>query len=352
MKVAFDAAALNERGTSVATFDYARGCALAGIEPVVLYDLDADHNPTVMARFAKAFELAGYKSPEDRARIVRETKAEVYYKLKFDYFDFTLVPGALNAVHCAFDFDRPHGDVYAYVSEWLSDHAARGRQPFVPHIVELPAAQSDFRAAWGIPQEALVVGRYGGSTTFDIKFAHAAVRNAVEARKDMWFAFVNTEKFCDHPRVLFKEALIDPQQKADYIASCDIMLHARSIGETFGLAIAEFAAGNRPFLCWAGGRDRNHIWLQRNPDFVYRGQGDLERKLLALQKVDCRLNGVPLRDFETARVIPKFVDVFLSGPKPSTVAQTTLPLKLRRKVKNFVRKRLDEVALKDRSVYK
>lgn len=352
MKVAFDAAALNERGTSVATYDYARGCGLSGVEPLVLYDLAAEHNPVVMARFADAFELAGYKSPEDRARIVREARAEVYYKLKFDYFDAALVPGVLNAVHCAFDFDRPHGDVYAYVSEWLSDHAARGRQPFVPHIVELPPAGENFRAAWGIPQDALVVGRYGGSTTFDIKFAQDAVRNIVEARPDIWFAFVNTEKFCDHPRVLFKAPLIDPQQKADYIGSCDIMLHARSIGETFGLAIAEFAAGGRPFLCWAGGRDRNHIWMQTNPDFVYRGQGDLERKLLALQKHDCVIAGGPVRDFESARVIPKFIDVFLSGAKPSSVAATTLPLKLRRKVKNFVRKRLDEVVLRDRSVYK
>lgn len=33
-----------------------------------------------------------------------------------------------------------------------------------------------------------------------------------------------------------------------FIRTCDAMLHARMSGETFGLAIAEFSAHNRPVL--------------------------------------------------------------------------------------------------------
>ncbi|WP_181705407.1 glycosyltransferase [Chthonobacter rhizosphaerae] len=345
MKVAFDAEKFTERGTTVANFDYAAGCARMGIEPVILYERDGEHIDAARRRFEGLFDLIPYASRAELARIVRENRCDVYYKLKFDYNDLHVVEGVPNMVHCAFDFDHPHGDVYAYVSEWLSDHVSNGRRPFVPHIVELPEPQRDHRAEWGIPEDALVVGRYGGYRQFDVDFAHQSVARALEGRPDIWFVFVNTEPFIRHERVLFKGAVVDPQAKSDYIATCDVMLHARSIGETFGLSIAEFAYHNRPFLCWIGGRDRNHLRMQSDKSFIYRDGADLTRKLLKLRREDCRRQGGPLRSFRSEAVMPQFRDVFLSGSKPWSTEPSGRVLQLRRKVKNYYHDHVDTVGL-------
>lgn len=348
MRVAFDAEVFTERGTTVANYDYASGCSLIGVEPVILCDRHGDHVQAARKRFESKFEVVEYDSRDAIRHLVRDLACDVYYKLKFNYTDLHVVPGISNMVHCAFDFDQPHGDVYAYVSEWLSDHVSGGRRPFVPHIVELPQPDGDMRAEWGIPEDALVVGRYGGYSQFDIEFAREAVRQAVDQRPDIWFVFVNTEPFCDHPRVLYKPAIVDPEAKARTIATCDIMLHARSIGETFGLSIAEFAYFNRPFLCWAGGRDRNHIRLQSDRSLVYRDGHDLLRKLLQLRKEDCARVGGPLRDFEARQVMPQFRDVFLSGNKPWSTVPSGRVLQLRRKVKNYYHDKGDQVAFLQR----
>lgn len=346
MRVIFDAALITERGTSVATFDYAKGCAsVLGVEPIILYNKNAEHQPAALKHFGAHFDLIGYDHLTDIDRIAKELKVDVYYKLKYEYRDHYRPAGIFSAVHCAFDFDEPHGEVYGYVSGWLSDYVSHGKRPFVPHIVELPEPQADQRRAWGIPDDALIVGRYGGATTFDLEFAHEAVRRVVAERKDIWFVFVNTQKFCDHERILFKPAIYSAQDKADYIASCDIMLHARSLGETFGLAIAEFIYGNKPFLCWIGGHDRHHLWLQTNPAFVYRTGKDLLDKLSTLRKEDCVLPGGASRSFTTTPVVKAFKEVFLSGPNPQSTAETGFAMRSQRKLNNLLRRQLDGMAI-------
>lgn len=341
-KVAFDAAHVTVRGTSVATYDYTAGCSdLLGVDAVVLYDETQETSLTALRRFQSRFEVIGYDNLEKRNRVLADLAPDVYYKLKYDYEDLYSPPGIFSAIHCSFDFDRPHGDVYAYVSQWLSEHVSAGRRPYVPHIVQLPDPARTFRSEWNIPDDALVLGRYGGSTSFDLEFAKAAVPKVVEARKDIWFVFINTEKFCNHERVLFRDAIVEPQEKADFIATCDAMLNARFIGETFGLAIAEFCYGNRPYLCWSGGRDKNHIHLQRNPEFIYRSGADLEAMLLRLRKDDCVLRGGPLRSFDTVSVIKDFNELFLSGRTSLSTKQTPMLYRLRRRVFNLAQRQWD-----------
>src|SRR5690606_21496144 len=124
---------------------------------------------------------------------------------------------------------------YAYVSEWLSDWMTGGRAPVVPHIVKAETPARDMRAALGLPRDAFVAGRLGGRDQFNLRFVKRAIAEALERRSNLHVLFVNTVPFIEHERVRFLPPIVDPQEKADFIACCDIGLNAKKIGESFGL---------------------------------------------------------------------------------------------------------------------
>ena len=165
----------------------------------------------------------------------------------------------------------PHGSRYARISPCVPAHAA---VPVVPHIVRRrDEFGPDLRDELGIPSDALVFGRHGGYDVFDIPEARRAVAEVAISRPEIYFVFLNTkpielrdlpanlgrgadpwewaeeEEQPQLPNLIYLPANIDDEYKSRFIRTCDAMLHARSSGETFGLAIAEFSAANRPVIC-------------------------------------------------------------------------------------------------------
>ncbi|MTI45474.1 hypothetical protein JM93_01129 [Roseibium hamelinense] len=315
MRVGFDAGAINERGMSVAVYDYACGVQEhLGHEALVFYDKTSS-NPEVLTKFASKLQLVAY---EDNASFRAAAAAE---KLDFCYF----INGGLGpvpedaatrvGVHAVFRHFDPHGDVYAYVSKWLADWMTGGQAPHVPHIVDLPAPASDFREETGIPEDAFVVGRYGGYDQFNLEFAQRAVREALEKRSNLFFVFLNTMPFVEHDRALFLPARVASQQKSDFIAACDAGLNAKKIGESFGLANAEFMFHGKPVFTWAGGMDQNHVAMSPAEEWVYRTRADLIRLLVTYEanSADAALGQSAAADYAPPRVMQQFDDVFLSG---------------------------------------
>ena len=162
-------------------------------------------------------------------------------------------------VHAVFEARVPHGDRFARISPSVPGDGV----PVVPHMVTVQRASGNLRAALGIPPEATVFCRYGGWDTFDIDYVHTTVR-AASGLPATFFLFMNTDSsWCRSvthaslpeaqlprdpgcsSRVLFLNNTDDPVAKSRFIQTCDAMLHARQSGETFGLAIAEFAVHDR-----------------------------------------------------------------------------------------------------------
>jgi hypothetical protein len=206
--------------------------------------------------------------------------------------------------------------VFAYVSQWLSDLTSGGVRPFVPHIIDLPEAGSDLRKTLGIPAEACVIGRHGGWDQFNLPFLKGVVEKILQERPEVWFVFLNTKPFIAHQRVVYLPATSDLQEKSDYINACDAMLHARKLGESFGLAMGEFLYFNKPVICWYGGIDRNHLRLQPDPSLVYYSAHDLLR---ILRKVQPRPKDADQagwmefrRQYSPETVMRKFSEVFLT----------------------------------------
>ena len=79
--------------------------------------------------------------------------------------------------------------------------------------------------------------------------------------------FMNQDPFCDIDNVLFIEGTTDQEQKVAFINTCDVMIHARERGETFGLAIAEFSSQNKPIITYSLSPERCHIDILGNNQF-------------------------------------------------------------------------------------
>jgi hypothetical protein len=257
-KVAFLARSLELRGTGVATFDYAEGCQSdLGHEAVVLFDAEAEQNPAALAHFQSRFKTIPYEGLADADRALERERADLVHVMKGDARDRWASRAAPMAVHQVFPAAArdAHGAAYAYVSQWLAQVCAGPRAPFVPHVVALAEASGDLREALNIPADALVLGCHGGAASFDLAPARAALARALDARSDLYFVGLNLTPFLDHPRARFLPGTAQPREKRQFIDTCDAMLHARRRGETFGLAVAEFSAANRPVLTYRGERD-------------------------------------------------------------------------------------------------
>lgn len=307
MKLLFHENTLGLRGTTQAVYDYAYFAkTLLRYDSVVAYDANhAENDPGVIAKFAGCFDLVPYNALAE----LQDVNVDLGYVIKVDRQKKTL-PGVPTVVHEVFQRFEPHGEVYAYVSEWLSDYRTGGRFPFVPHMVSLPPGQSQ-RAQLGIPDDAFVFGRYGGFETFDLEFVQETVAELLKDPK-IWCVFVNTAKFIDHPRALFLPSVVRPEEKSNFIVTCDAMLHGRKRGESFGLAIAEFLFHNRPVLAWAGGKDRNHVqMLGAAPCALYNDRDDLLKKAKMLrERPDFKWKSL-VEQYEPAPVMQRFKDVFV-----------------------------------------
>lgn len=316
MKVLFHANTLNYRGTSVAVADYARyNQDILGNESVIAYcktygqEKDMGNEPDVVEALEKEFKVVGYRAGRLESKI-DENKIDIAYFI--DSGQKKDVPtNCKTAVHAVFQFNDPHGDRYAYISKWLSDEMSSGTIPYVPHIVNLPTPTGTFKKALGIRDDQIVVGRIGGYYTFDIDGVKDYVKRLVNKNDKFVFLFAGTEPFISHPNVKFINEFHSPQKKANFINTCDCMLHARQRGESFGLSIAEFLSLNKPVLAWNGGHDRNHLEMLKDSGTLYTNNDDLDYMLHNLEKFQEDWT-TRIQEFKPEPVMKKFNEVFLT----------------------------------------
>jgi hypothetical protein len=322
MKIAFYLNNLSFRGTTVATLDYAYyNEKILGNESIIIYP-NKLINENIDINFSKRYEIAekcksnfltiAYETNEEIISKLDELNCHHVYMLKAGFRDDVWFEGKTNLVHAVFGCYDPHG-TYAYVSKWLSESVSNNTIPYVPHIVKLPKEQTEnFREKYNITKDKIVIGRYGGFDQFDIQFVHNIISFVVSNDPKFVFMLVNTRKFIDHPNVLFLDAMIDSQEKTNFILSCDAMIHARSDGESFGLSIGEFLFHNKPVFSFGGGRDKNNVELLQKYGLIFNNEYELLDKIFKL-----KYNGYTeqfseiVKIFSPENVMERFHEIFL-----------------------------------------
>ena len=187
MKVAFFEYFLNIRGTSTAIFDYAHynEVLLKNESIVITQSLRlATHEDACVKVYEKfqarfpVFFLESYGGMcEDIQAIVDREKVDVLYIIwKSDFFH--VFESVKTMVHCVFDPRVRYGDSFCVISEWLNS-AYGVSYPVIPHMVCRVESTGNLRGELGIPEDAVVFGRYGGFREFDHVGAQEAVRMGI-----------------------------------------------------------------------------------------------------------------------------------------------------------------------------
>ena len=293
MRILFHAEQLSERGTTTAIVEYARHLRNIGFECVIAYEKNhpVNHSRTI-DEVKREFEVIPYRYFWSIGRM--QKSFDVGYFIKSGANNGMLFGKTPSIVHAVFQEYQPHGDLYLYVSKWLADsmrknligsrhgnsHRCRTINcidfEYLDHAVDMLKPCSDFRDRLGIESNEVVGIRYGGFETFDIPFVWQAIEELLEEDKSLKFVFANTKRFTDHPSAIFLEAIVDSQTKSEFLNTGDFFLHARSQGESFGLAILEAINVGIPVITYGGGKDLNHLNLVPN-QLVYTNTSSLKR---------------------------------------------------------------------------
>ena len=270
VKIAFHDNQLCERGTTVSLYDYAYyNKHYLGNESIIMY-YGSDHRNVdgVIEKFKKEFKLCPYENwNQDANRILQDEGCDILYMQKAGEWDGKMAhPNVCKTIiHCVFNTHKQHGNVYGRISNCFGDN----NFPVVNYMVNLPDVKCDMREELNIPEDAVVFGRIGGMDQFNITSVHKAIDKITEENSNIYFFLVNTNKFCrEKKNIIHYDKIIDLNKKVEFINSCDAMIHARQMGETFGAAVSEFSIKNKPVITCRG-YDNAHLDILKDKAIIY-----------------------------------------------------------------------------------
>lgn len=326
-RIAYHTPQIDVRGTCTALFDYAVIMReIYGIDAVIItrdYETCTDHDSIAIQKFSSVFNILRYQSSTlDNITdivnridfLIQYSCSDMLYCIKYGTDDGIVSKIVPTSVHCVFDLSQPHGTVYAAVSKTLAEKYSY--RSYVPHMVRIKSSNiiDNLRHKLDIPSNAIVIGRYGGMDTFDLKFVHDVIRAIVRSRNNIYFLFCNTPMIDSHPQIIYVDKITQDFQKSMFIQTCDAYIEGGSLGHTFGLAIAEFSVHNKPVIAYNSPSiwNRAHLDILGDRCLIYHHPSDLYN---ILQNFDAdtyidRDNNC-YRDYCPGVVAKKFYDVFV-----------------------------------------
>ena len=263
MKIGIHCNQFDGRGTGKVPYDYAIGLQ-EYINAEIVFVTSQQSKNEGLVKIKEKFKVTLYdtkpihfQTSEEQKHtkkilenIVAVEKIDLFHFIKSGENDNIDPANCKTGIHCVFSMNEPHGSVYAGVSEYLAKKF--NKTDYIPHIIKYKSPTTDYRKKYNIPKDYFVVGRHGGYGQFNIPFVKDAVKAILDYRKDIFFLFLSTEPFIQHERVLYIPWVDNEQEIFNFINSCDVMLHAREDGETFGLSVGEFSVANKPVITWSG----------------------------------------------------------------------------------------------------
>lgn len=312
--VAFYPSQLDLRGACVALYDYAdHNERILRNKSVIVLKRGANVHPMIGVKFWRRFEIRWHE--ENKLDDVLQD-CQFFYAISYGRIgDVPQSSIAKNLVHCVFDLSQPHGHVYTAVSSQLAEKF--GWNTYVPHMVNFKPTlypEDNLRLQLGIPKDAIVFARHGGYDTFDLQFVYDAIRRTVMTHTDRYFVFCGTHRFFEHPRIIHVGDISHFDEKNRFIATADAMIHAQSLGETFGLSIAEFSVNNKPIVTF-GGQVWNDMYKHILGDkaLYYYDEESCYNILSTFNPSEYRERDMNCyREYTPEKVMSKFEQIFLN----------------------------------------
>ena len=319
LKVGFYLRELNFRGIANSIFIFAKtNQTILRNKSIIFYNSTALDNKTeAIKKFKKTFKTIKVSSLSELEKINKNLKLDYVY-FQRDGAKDEIVNNSKNIIHAVFPQNpfQYHGYKYAFISRWLSKTCSNSKFPFVPLPVKLLKNNQNLRNKLKIPKNAKVFGYHGGETSFDLIFVRDAIKKIVKQNNNIYFLFMNIKKFFNHKKAIFIKGTFNQTQKVKFINTCDAMLHARSLGESFGLSCAEFAIKNKPILTYGYCRQRAHFEICKNNIIPYYSYKDLNTKILNFNKNKKYISSNLKNELSEKKTIKIFKKIFLNKKQP------------------------------------
>lgn len=298
MNVGFFVRHFTERGTEVAIYDYARYNEeiLGNRSYIICFTEEGQKNVNFPPmrhsynKFKERFIIIEIPDIPYMSYIINRYELSYFHTLTNgngdDIYEFNnkdIWGNCISIKHCVFYTGYPQGDFYISISHELNKKYD-SNIPVIPHIVDLPKTEENMRTELQIPENAIVYGRHGGMHEFNIDFVHEAIIEHIQQDETVYFLFLNTNKFYEHPRIIYLDMNLDLHYKVKFINTCNAMIHAKNQGETFGLSVAEFAINNKPIItCDCG--DLEHIRYLGEKAIIYNSKEQLQDIFLNIDSI-------------------------------------------------------------------
>ncbi len=317
MNIAFYVDEMNYRGVANQTFQLAfYNEKILRNKSYIFYNKKNYRNKKdVIKKFKKKFIINGVSKFKEIENFQDKYQIDFLYTQKSGNKDNWYSKKIKTLVHAAYPqkLTQQHGFKYAYVSEWLSKNFSNKKIPFIPYIVEMKNTKRNLKKFLKIKKH-IVFGCHGGESSFDLKFAQDVCKKLVNKRKDIIFLFLNINKFHNHPRIKFLKGTTDENQKKKFINTCDAMIYARSLGESFGLACAEFDLNNKPIISYRFNRHKNHKFnASENRFYEYGSFNELYSLLFNFNKKPYFISKSKYKEYSANKVMKDFRKIFLKN---------------------------------------
>jgi beta-1,4-mannosyl-glycoprotein beta-1,4-N-acetylglucosaminyltransferase len=298
LNIAFFVRHFSERGTEVAIFDYAHynETLLHNQSFIICFSEEGQRNvgfPSMRFsydKFKKRFPIIEINSISDMKDMIVKYKLDFFHTLThgglqdiYNFEDKNIWGSCKTIKHCVFETVCKGGDFYLSISDWLNTRY-KTNYTVIPHIVSLPDVKENLRHTLNIPNDAIVYGRYGAFDEFSLSFAKDAIIEHINSNDNTYFVFMNTKEFYTHSRIIHLEMQIDLDYKVKFINTCDAMIHAREMGETFALSIGEFSIKNKPIITCPSG-DLGHINILQDKAIIYTSKLELIHIFNTIQSI-------------------------------------------------------------------
>ena len=314
MKIAFHTNKLCVRGTSVAIYDYAKYNEeiLRNVSIILIPESSiSECEPISLTRFSNRFLVKTYRDIE---QTLKDLNCDMLYCIKYGLNDGIFSKNIKTVIHSVFDMSQKHGDVYAAVSSTLAKKF--NQSVFVPHMISLKKIHDrNLKTLLGIPETAIVFGRYGGNDTFNIQWCWKVIQNIVNSRQDIYFLLNNTVKFDEHPQIKYYKNIVSEDDKNKFINTCDAYIECGTLGHSFGLAIAEFSTFNKPIIAYKNDNMWNtaHFDVLGDNGLYFRDEKQFYEILDSFKKEDYIGKDLNFyKEYSPENVMKKFSEVFIS----------------------------------------
>ena len=324
MNIAFFCRHFTERGTEVSTYNYAKyneeilgnKSYIICFSPKKQREINFPLTRMSYSKFKERFEILEIDDISDMKYIITNKSLTHFYTQSHgleDIYQFnnnTIWGNCKTIYHCVFHHSHPQSDIYCSISNYLNTKN-NTNLPVISYMTETINYTENLRKKLNISENAIVIGRHGGNTTFDIKYVHDCIVNIMGTHENIYFLFMNTDKFYEHKRIIYLDKTIDNNEKQKFINTCDAMVHARSEGETFGAAVAEFSVSNKPVItCNCG--DLEHIRILGDKGIVYNSKEELTHIFNNIETIiKSRTDWNAYKEYSPEKVMMRFKEICL-----------------------------------------